>query len=67
MVSKTAAVLLPGNPALAKEFDDLSFKVSRGGKSEWARHRKIFAIVVSILTDSWETRGEHPKDEGGEN
>lgn len=49
MVSKTAAVLLPGNPALAKEFDDLSFKVSRGGKFEWARLRKIFAIVVSIL------------------
>jgi hypothetical protein len=35
VVSKTAAVLLPGNPALAKEFDDLSFKVSREGKSEW--------------------------------
>ena len=43
-----------------KEFDDLLPKVSRGTIPNGREIGKIVTIAVSILTDSWETPGEHP-------
>ena len=42
------------------EFDDLLSKVSRRKIPNGREIEKIVTIAVSILTDSWETPGEHP-------